>query len=262
MLGVTGISAAETISINFYHTDDNHQVGVSDSLGLVAAQNWNNIEVQESSDLDETAPYTGDNIVTGLALTDSTGTATLTTAGYRAGVQAERDTPDSVVTGSAPYSADKNMMRSMFYGDKGGQGDNLKNEYVEILGLSSAFTSAGYDVYFYSVASDRDAKGRFDLDTNSDGNLDGATDLSTFEVTTGTTAFDGTYDIVTSDGDTGNVFVLKGLTASSFRATISQTSGKEFGITGLQIVAVPEPASLALVALGGLLMVGRRRAAA
>lgn len=94
--------------------------------------------------------------------------------------------------------------------------------------------------------------------------------LDTSDATGGTNfvrpagAPDGTLDEITSDGDTGNYIVYSGLTDSTFRAQVYGIgSGIEnfthIGPAGIQIQEVPEPGSIALLGLGGLLIARRRR---
>jgi len=69
---------------------------------------------------------------------------------------------------------------------------------------------------------------------------------------------DGTY--VVFSGLTG---VSQSLTINALTAAITGNSqgDEEPAVAGLQIVQVPEPASLVLMGLGGLLMLGRSRRA-
>jgi hypothetical protein len=149
-------------------------------------------------------------------------------------------------------------MSSTFYGNKSG-GDGGKNEYVEVLNLSADYTSPGYDLYLYTGATSENGEGNFLIDFGADG----STDLTTLTADNGTPAYNGNFNQVQvdtgSNEDQGHYIKVEGLTASSFRAVINQTSGAEFGISGLQIVAIPEPASLSLLAAGGLCLIGRRR---
>lgn len=58
--------------------------------------------------------------------------------------------------------------------------------------------------------------------------------------------------------DPGNYIVFRNLDDSTFTLTVSSLGGG-VPLNGIQIVAVPEPASVALLGLGGVLVLARRR---
>ena len=69
---------------------------------------------------------------------------------------------------------------------------------------------------------------------------------------------DGTLDRITEDGDSGNYVLYQNLTGD-FHAQIWGDDFTHLGLAGLQIQEVPEPATLALLAVGGLAIIRRRR---
>lgn len=76
--------------------------------------------------------------------------------------------------------------------------------------------------------------------------------------------FTGTFEQITSTSSSspstsGNYFLFSGLTGPSQSIDIAAAGNNRNAITGLQIVAVPEPASLGLIAAGVALLMPRAR---
>lgn len=109
-------------------------------------------------------------------------------------------------------------------------------------------------VYFSSDAADREG----DV-------TDGATSYS-FK-TVGLPSVSGanallaqTTDTAGTYGTTANYAVFSGLSGASQTVTVQMRDEDEWGgIAGFQVVEVPEPASLGLMGLGGMLLLGRSR---
>ncbi len=119
--------------------------------------------------------------------------------------------------------------------------------YVSITGLGSEFTSSGYDVYVY-IASDTSR-------SHGLAGNDGTTTVQAVGATTNVGQFltdSGNYET------TPSYVKLSGFTGSDFTLTRGSGGGVP-QISGLQIVSVPEPSSAALIGLGGIALILRRR---
>ena len=143
-----------------------------------------------------------------------------------------------------------------------------RNLGIEGSASSSTLTFTGldlggvYDVYVY-------------VDSNADSSGSGG---GTFSISDGTTtyyyktdatqaSYQGTYVQATAtasgDAELANYVKFSGLTSSSLTITASRVgnlTAATSGFAGLQVVAVPEPATMGLLALGLPALLRRRRA--
>lgn len=117
--------------------------------------------------------------------------------------------------------------------------------------ISSDFTSAagGYTLVVYFESDNNTRTGTITVNDS----INPPTSVSGLDGST----FSGTYVEATGSNDS-NYAVFTGLTASSIEIDIDSDAGR-MGITGMTLYAVPEPSSAALLGLGGLSLILRRR---
>lgn len=127
----------------------------------------------------------------------------------------------------------------------GGPGDST----LTVSGLGTDYTTLGYDVYVYYGTDNHGRTHRFSV---------GGTAVSGLEQAT--VSWQGSFIQTSADTEVGNYAVAAGLSASSFTIVDNGTSPGKGGITGLEIIAIPEPATIGIVAVfgGGLLFIRRR----
>ena len=227
---VTG-AQAQVISWNL---DNNGTIGgASQYAGVVSANNWNNSWPSN--------PTTD--------LMDNSGAATTLDLAY-ASFGTWR------IQGSAPGqdadgSYNRNLLNGYLNSGPAAWGPWITNSYVSL----SQIPFAQYDVYVYFSS---DAAARNGIAT------DGTTSFS-FS-TLGSASVSGANALLVQTTDTGNMnpganyAVFSGLTGASQTFTVNPTSGNDqwLGIAGFQVVAVPEPSTLALGAIG-LTIIGASR---
>jgi len=243
-------ATAATISFNFAGgradaATDVTELAATDSVGAgaYAAANWNNLK----SDWSGTAGARPTTIV------DSTGSAT--------GITLKYDTGDTWSTDvNEADSIDHKLFKRYFDDAPNGSGQ----PYVNVGGIADA--ALGYTVIIY-LASDSANSGTdvqmgdiWLQDQQADA---GATILSNGGTKLAPTllgdSYTGTY-LDATGGSAGNYIVFTGLTSTNFtlRGDKSTTDAR-VGFAGMQIITVPEPSSAALLGLGGLALILRRR---
>jgi hypothetical protein len=216
---------------------------VNDPAGVVLVGNWN-----------DTWNENWNNVVSGgvtvNGLFDNSGAATSASITYAAFNAAAHVW--GPVGPDANGSYNKEMLNGYLNAGQAAWGPPITYSYTTF----NAIPYAQYDIYVY-FGSDTDAR---------PGNVtDGTT---TYYFSTIGNAISGANAVLTQTTDTtganpaADYAVFTGLTGSSQTITCTPTGGNDqwLGISAIQIVAVPEPGTLALAAMSGIGMLafGRR----
>lgn len=272
-------SNAAIISVNFHVGDDGdnqaaHELDGTEEAGIARTRtsSWNNVNVGAGGNNTAAA-----QIFAPASLTDDTGgaagtlTSTLTAGAgstWFGGYGGSSAGGENELTNGI---SDDGLFNSyLALNGPSGDGSPQDNFVLTISGLPSDYTSNGYNIIIYSE-TDRGGAGvnstaaRTSFFTISAGGST-STILTEDDNVTGpgtTRTFDGNY--VQSDGNGAGVnysnYVESGiLTADTFTIEVTASNnGGRGGISGFQIVAVPEPSSLGLLGLGLLGLAVRRR---
>jgi len=237
-LAFAGSANAASIGVNVGATGQ--EIGTSATAGVVAQNNWND--------------RTGGG--SGLAqVTDDSGTLLAT--------QVSVQTSWSYTTGAGNSDANHTLMNGALDNNGGEMGFTVTNVPYAL-----------YDVIIYHEGgSDAGRGGAFFVRDTDSGDAIIATQDS-YDVTT----FSGTFVDASTVGVGGtgidsegnavnsNYVRFSGLTATNIKIRslanlIGNPATPRAPIAGMQIVEVPEPSSLALIGLGGLMMIKRRKRA-
>ncbi len=237
-LAVTSASAGTIISMDLGNSTALAN-NSSTFAGVVSAAYWNN--------------PTGTPTFSGKPLNDSTGAASGATI---SGVNLASNTTSNI----AVVSGDNNT--TMYNrGVTMNAVQNTTGSSLQVSSLPSALTSSGYDVIVYFAAYSSGTWG-VKVDDGTPAHLQtyyASVDAATPDYTTG----GGFVQATSTDSaspSTGNYMRFTRLNGSSFTVTVPTGGSNQFlDVTGMQIVPTPEPASLALLALGGLLFIPARK---
>lgn len=227
--------AVQAQSVVSWNLDNNGTIGgASQYAGVVSANNWNNSWPSNPTS----------NLI------DNSGAATTLNLAYGSfntwSIQGSHPGVD------ANGSYNRELLNGYLNSGAAAWGPPITNSYVTL----SSIPYAVYDVYVYFSA---DTAGRI-------GNVTDGTLTYDF-ATVGPTAVSGANAVLTQTTDSTGLYptadyaVFSGETASTLTLTVNPLGGNDqwLGIAGFQVVAVPEPGTLALASIGGLMALGLRR---
>jgi len=257
---VAPVASGDIISVNFMMLDqdqnrvDDNETGVSgNSFGsTVAGSQWNNILLRDAAGSGVPVAFTnatqGGNSLTLVSSQGST-SATLTSTGvFFANGEG--------TTATAEKTGDAGMFRSFLNLRAGAN----PSETLTVSNLPAVFTENGYNVVLYfSMATTTRTYG---LEV-SDGvvsaqywTVDNSWGVDTDGVVTWVQAT-GTTEATATTG--ANFAVFDGLSASSFTITGYSSGTSRATLNGLQIIAIPEPSTGALLMGSALSLLGLSR---
>lgn len=226
-LFLTAGFAAQAQSVISWNLDNNGGVSGANQAGVILAANWNNSWPSNPTS----------NLI------DNSGAATTLNLAYGSfnswSIQGSHPGQD------ANGSYNRELLNGYLNSGPAAWGPSITNSYVTLTSIPYAL----YDVYIYFSS---DTAGRIGSAT------DGATtcDFSTI----GPAEISGANALLTQTTDTtganpsADYAVFTGETASSLTLTVNALGGNDqwLGIAGFQVVAVPEPGTLALAGIGGI----------
>jgi hypothetical protein len=217
---------AAVISFNFTTTGNFGNINAAASTmapdvtaGVVPVANWNN--------------SVGGTSGTVGSLTDDSGAVTTASVGYSGG-ESNWGNDHAVTTGNG------RMMVGMF-------GNGLKSPQATF----SLLPYDSYDVYVYVVQGSFGSAGVHTITANG-----GPAEYVRHQNWNGTFVESNWTDSAAT-APAGNYVKFTGVTGSTL--VVADTFTNDGGITGIQIVAVPEPASIAALGLAGLAILSSRR---
>jgi hypothetical protein len=231
LLAITQPSFGQALSLGLNFGADEppgvgSALGASTVAGAVAQQNWNNLTGASGSATAPVVDLGGAAIPTSVAVTWTCPNTWSSTG--------RGEENNGLVAGG-----DKTLMTG--YLDTGDTAANSAR--VTVSGLSSSFTSAGYDVYVYFLGGVGGRGGAYTIGSTT--KIGTAMANPTVHV----------EDLGVDMQDAGTYVRFAGLTDASF--TLTSDASAPLGnfrapINAIQVVAVPEPSTIAFLALTGL----------
>ena len=204
---------------------------VTGAAGLAGTVNWNNFTLNASTAAQPLSKDVMSSSVSSTAMVEWVSNNTWASTG-----RGEENN-------TAPAGNDRNLMTG--YLDT----NNTSETRVSVTGLDAEFTAVEYRVAVYINGGVTGRGGQYTITTPNQ--------VKTAELTD-TAPFDGTY----VGGE--NFLVFAGLTSPNFVLSATPTVGgtPRAPIDGIEIVAIPEPGSMVLLAVGAIGVLGliiRRR---
>jgi hypothetical protein len=238
-------ASAATIGINHQGFGGSNTALESDDLaGVLPSDHWNNINASNFNFSNLVQDNDGDS---------STSNFTTTTTDVSGGTGDRNN-----LNGSAPSSPDEEMLEG--FNQFNSSNRTRSGLGITVSSLESTFTDPGYDIYVYYGNTNSNRQGRVDLYLGSSTTAHESSPL--FEMIESTSQFSGTFvnaeDVSSTTPSHYVMFDVRpgdDVDISQFKMTVT---GDFTGISGVQIVAVPEPASLALLAAGGFCLLTRQ----
>ncbi|GHB92875.1 hypothetical protein [Cerasicoccus arenae] len=247
MYGLSSINAIGQTAVGFNvasFSSRDFDLAPTDSVGVVPTANWNNLYWESGS----SSPLFTD-------LVDSDGN-TIVGMNAQVGGSAFNYPNNTPVDGSVTMP-DAIMMKFA----KGSSGTGSRTFLVE----NAPFEL--YDVYVYFGGSGSSASTPYNMNVRLQEDVDGTwTDVSpTYIMTDSDHQWSGTYTRSTSTvaGTDSNYVVFENVDLSTFRIASSNV-GRRAGLSGFQIVAIPEPGYYALgfaLFTAGVVYMRRKRTA-